>query len=91
MSLLNVSEVARRLSLHEGTVRALIKGGRLPAVWLLSPGGRRRIRVRAEDLEILILDPRLVECQTCEGRIPWDARTCPRCGWRTPAAGGAQR
>ncbi len=82
--LISIAEAARRISFHEGTIRGLIKAGRLPAVWVETPGGRHRIRVRTEDLERLVLDPRMVECGVCEWRIPWDAPTCPRCGWHNP-------
>jgi hypothetical protein len=80
MTLLKVSDVARKLSLHQNTVRSLIKTGRLPAIWLSSPGGRARVRVRAEDLAYLISDPRQISCDLCEGLIPWDAIACLRCG-----------
>ena len=91
MTLISVAEAARRLAFHEDTVRALIKGGRLPAIWITSPGGRRRVRVRIEDLERLVLDPRLVECGACEGQMPWNTPACPRCGWPNPRATEAGR
>jgi excisionase family DNA binding protein len=81
MILLRVSEVASRLSLHQSTVRSLIKAGRLPAVCLSSPGGRARVRVRAEDLDCLISDPRQISCDLCAGLMPWNALSCQRCGW----------
>lgn len=86
MTLLTVAEVARRLAFHKDTISALIKGGRLHAIWVTSPGGRQRVHLRLEYLERLLVDPRPVECGLCEGRLPWDAPTCPRCGWRTPRA-----
>lgn len=81
MTLLRVSDVARRLSVHQNTVRSRIKAGRLPAVWLSSPGGRACVRVRAEDLDCLISDPRQISCDLCEGLMPWNAFACLRCGW----------
>ena len=88
MELLSVADVGRRLGMHEGTIRGLIRGGKLPAVWVETPGGRRRVRIRLEDVERLVLDPRLVECTTCEGRLPWNAPECPRCGTRNPRVNG---
>ncbi len=90
--LLSVADVGRRLGMHEGTIRGLIRAGKLPAVWVQTPGGRRRVRIRPEDVERLLLDPRLVECAVCEARLPWNAPECPRCGTPNPrvnrAAGG---
>lgn len=81
MTLLRVSDVARRLSVHQNTVRSLIKAGRLPAVWLAASGRRAWIRVRAEDLASLISDPQQISCQLCDGLMRWDAHACLRCGW----------
>lgn len=81
MTLLRVSDVARKLSLHQNTVRSLIKAGRLPAVWLSSPKGRACIRVRVEDLDRIISDPQQINCDVCDGRMPWDELSCQRCGW----------
>ncbi len=83
---LSVSDIARRLCLSEQSVRALIKEARLPAVWVCTPSGRSRIRVRAEEVEKLIQDPRLALCRICEKEMPWNAQSCQRCGWANPRA-----
>lgn len=46
------------------------------------------MRIRPEDVERLIEDPRLVECGLCEARFPWNAPTCPRCGTSNPRVRG---
>ena len=50
--LLTVEEVAKRLRLHEITVRRHIKSGRLPATRV-----GRRVRVREEDVESFAFPP----------------------------------
>ena len=50
--LLTVEEVAKRLRLHEITVRRHIKAGRLPATRI-----GRRVRVREEDVESFASPP----------------------------------
>lgn len=75
--------MARRLGVHEDTVRRFVRAGRLPVVWV-----GRSMRIRPEDVERLIEDPRLVECGLCEARFPWNAPTCPRCGTSNPRVRG---
>lgn len=84
-ALFSVADAARRLRVHEDTVRRRIRDGSLPVVWV-----GRCIRIRAEDVERLIQDPRLIECGVCEVRFPWNAATCPRCGSTSPRTDGGR-
>ena len=64
--LLRIDEAADRLGLRPGTVRTMIRAGRLPVV---RPTGRRAVRIRDEDVRALIagLDgptsPRAPQCR----------------------------
>jgi excisionase family DNA binding protein len=49
--LLRIDEAADRLGLRPGTIRTMIRTGRLPVV---RPTGRRAVRVREEDVRALI-------------------------------------
>ncbi len=51
MRLMKVPEVADILGLQPVTIRRMIHDGRLPAV---RPTGGRAVRVRAEDVELLV-------------------------------------
>ena len=73
--LLSVREVARQLGVHEQTVRSFIHSGRLPCVWV-----GRAVRLKPEDVERLIDDPRVRRCQVCERPNLWTAKACSTCG-----------
>jgi excisionase family DNA binding protein len=73
--LLSVREVARQLGVHEQTVRGFIHSGKLPCVWV-----GRAVRLRPEDVERLIDDPRVTRCRVCERPNLWSAQACSTCG-----------
>lgn len=60
--LLTVEEVARRLRLHQITVRRHIRSGRLPATKI-----GRSVRIKEEDIDALMESPKRVTEMTREG------------------------
>ena len=73
--LLSVSDVSRMLGVHEDTVRRFIRSGKLPVVWV-----GRHIRIRPEDVDRLIEDPRMRACPVCERPNLWTVKACGTCG-----------
>ena len=72
--LLSVREVSRQLGIHEQTVRGFIRSGKLPVVWV-----GKCIRIRPDDVERLIEDPRMRACPACEVLNFWKAKVCLAC------------